>query len=169
MAVPPPGAVAAGFLSYDQLRRSWYMFFFQSPLADAVVGMDDLSFIDRLWADWSPGLLAGRRRPAGGEGRAPRPREPAAALGYYRATFNPTRQSPELAAEEAAVLATPPQPHLYLHGSDDGCMAAELARGAGVFLPVPGSRAEIIDGTGHFLHLEDPDSVNRLIVDFVAT
>ena len=66
------------------------------------------------------------------------------------------------------MLATPPQPQLYLHGSDDGCMAAELARGAGAFLPIEGSRAEVIDGTGHFLHLEAPDTVNRMIVDFVS-
>ena len=55
MAVPPAGAVAEGFLSYRQLKRSWYMFFFQHLLADIVVQMDDLAFIDGLWEDWSPG------------------------------------------------------------------------------------------------------------------
>jgi hypothetical protein len=33
-AVPPPATVAGAFISYDQLRRSWYMFFFQTPFAD---------------------------------------------------------------------------------------------------------------------------------------
>ena len=47
-SVPPPATVAQAFFSYDQLRRSWYMFFFQSPLADMAVPMDDLAFIDRL-------------------------------------------------------------------------------------------------------------------------
>jgi pimeloyl-ACP methyl ester carboxylesterase len=28
MAVPPSGAVGAGFLQYRQLKKSWYMFFF---------------------------------------------------------------------------------------------------------------------------------------------
>ena len=59
MAVPPAGAVGAGFMQYRQLKKSWYMFFFQHGLSDVVVGMDDLAFIDGLWADWSPGL---RRR-----------------------------------------------------------------------------------------------------------
>ena len=36
MAVPPAGAVAGGFLTYAQLKRSWYMFFFQHALADVV-------------------------------------------------------------------------------------------------------------------------------------
>jgi pimeloyl-ACP methyl ester carboxylesterase len=57
-AVPPSGAVGKGFLTYDQLQRSWYMFFFQHPLADIVTGQDDLEFVDRLWADWSPGYDA---------------------------------------------------------------------------------------------------------------
>src|SRR5688572_26224092 len=51
-SVPPPATVAQAFFSYDQLQRSWYMFFFQSPLADLAVPMDDLAFIDRLWQDW---------------------------------------------------------------------------------------------------------------------
>src|SRR3954451_6986421 len=53
-AVPPSGALAQAFFTYDQLRRSWYMFFFQHPLSDAAVSMNDMEFIDRLWADWSP-------------------------------------------------------------------------------------------------------------------
>src|SRR5436190_20630201 len=57
-AVPHMGVMGGGFMQYDQLRRSWYMFFFQNPLADMVVGMNDLEFIDRLWADWSPGYDA---------------------------------------------------------------------------------------------------------------
>jgi len=59
MAVPPAGAVAAGFLTYQQLKKSWYLFFFQHVLADVVVPMHDLAFIDGLWVDWSPGYDAG--------------------------------------------------------------------------------------------------------------
>ena len=31
-------------------KRSWYMFFFQHPLADLVVAANDLAFVDMLWA-----------------------------------------------------------------------------------------------------------------------
>jgi pimeloyl-ACP methyl ester carboxylesterase len=169
MAVPPSGAVGEGFLTFRQLKRSWYMFFFQHPLSDIAVGMDDLAFIDGLWADWSPGYADGGQDIAWVKDALRDPANLAAALGYYRAMLQPDLQVPELAAEEAAVGATPPQPHLYLHGVDDGCMGVEIAEKAGQYLTVEGSRVELVPGTGHFLHLEAPADVNRLIVDFVST
>jgi pimeloyl-ACP methyl ester carboxylesterase len=168
MAVPPAGAVAEGFLSFRQLKRSWYMFFFQHPLADIAVQLEDLSFIDRLWEDWSPGYTESADDRAGVKAALADPANLAAALGYYRATLQPDLQTPDLAAEEAAVGANPPQPHLYLHGVDDGCMGVEIAERASVHLTSPGSRAELVPGTGHFLHLEAPDVVNRHILGFLA-
>jgi pimeloyl-ACP methyl ester carboxylesterase len=158
--------MGAGFLSYDQLQRSWYMFFFQHPLSDVVTGMDDLSFIDRLWADWSPGYDATEDLAL----LKPSLREPdnlAAALGYYRATLGSTPPHPALEAEQAATQQPTPQPTLYLHGADDGCVGVALAEGAEAHLG-PGSRVEVVDGAGHFLHLERPDVVNDLVIGFLA-
>src|SRR6056297_537240 len=108
-AVPPAGAMGQGFLSFDQLRRSWYMFFFQHPLADVVVPMADLAFIDRLWADWSPGYDASADVPHVKDALRD-PANLAAALGYYRATLGdgPTHERYESAQQ--ATQAAPPQP-----------------------------------------------------------
>lgn len=168
MAVPPAGAVAEGFLSFRQLKRSWYMFFFQNPLADVVVQLDDLAFIDRLWEDWSPGYIESGEDRAWVKASLTDPANLSAALGYYRATLQPQLQDPALADEEAAIGSTPPQPQLYLHGIDDGCMGVEVAEKAGAHLPVAGSRAELVPGTGHFLHLEAPDVVNGHVLRFLA-
>ncbi|MDQ1375422.1 MAG: hypothetical protein QOJ09_2760, partial [Actinomycetota bacterium] len=119
-AVPPLAAMAEAFFSYDQIKRSFYMFFFQNPLADMAVGMNDLAFIDRLWADWSPGYDATEDLQYVKQSLR-QPENLAAAIGYYRAMFDPTKQSPELTTEQAATAGTPPQPTLYLHGADDGC------------------------------------------------
>ncbi|MCU1352266.1 MAG: hypothetical protein JWM05_1475 [Acidimicrobiales bacterium] len=166
-AVPPANVVAQAFFSYDQLRRSWYMFFFQSPLAEMAVALNDLAFIDRLWSDWSPGYDASDDLPRVKDSLRD-PANLAAAIGYYRATLGNGLRDPELDAIEAAGGTPTPQPTLYLHGSDDGCMGADLVARAGEQLTAAGSRAELVPGSGHFFHVEKPVEVNRLIVDFLT-
>jgi pimeloyl-ACP methyl ester carboxylesterase len=166
-AVPPPGSMGAAMATYGQLRRSWYMFFFQvAGFSDAVVAMDDLAFIGELWADWSPGYDAtedlGHIRASLGD-----PANLAAALGYYRATWGTGPVDPALQAEQDATGSPPPQPTLYLHGRRDGCIGAELAEGAGAVLS-PGSEAVVLEDCGHFLQLERPDEFNRRVLDFLA-
>lgn len=166
-SVPPPATVAQAFFSYDQLQRSWYMFFFQSPLSDMAVPMDDLAFIDRLWQDWSPGY-DGVADAARAKDCFREPANLAAALGYYRATLGAGPRSPEYDAVEAAGAAPLSVPALYLHGAADGCMGADLIDdGVLASLAAPGSRYEIVPDAGHFLQLEQPEAVNRLIVDFL--
>jgi pimeloyl-ACP methyl ester carboxylesterase len=166
MAVPPAGAVAGGFLTYAQLKRSWYMFFFQHGLADIVVGMDDLSFIDGLWADWSPGYDAGEDLPHVKDALRD-PANLAAAIGYYRATLGGVGVDPALDAVQNKGNDPTAQPTLYLHGRTDGCMGLEVAEMATAFLTSEGSRMEVVDDAGHFLHVERPDHVNGVVLDFL--
>ena len=149
MAVPPPAALAAGFLSYDQIKRSFYVYFFQLPFAEAIVGADDLAFVARLWEDWSPGYDASFDVARAGEALGT-PANVGAALGYYRALFSPAG---------GAGGGPTPVPLLYLHGRDDGCIGASMAEAAG---------GDVVDGAGHFLHLERPDEVNTRIVEFLT-
>ena len=167
-AVPPSGAVAQGFLTYRQLKRSWYMFFFQSPLAEFVVSMNDLEFIDRLWDDWSPGYDASEDVPRVKDSLRDSANL-AAVIEYYRATLNPAEHTvPDFQAEEDAIGGAPTQPHLYLHGETDGCMGVEIANMAAPFLTTPGSSVEVVDAAGHFLQLEQPAVVNEMIIKFLT-
>jgi pimeloyl-ACP methyl ester carboxylesterase len=155
LAVPPPKTAGAAFMNYRQLKRSFYIFLFQTDLA-AIVGMDDLAFIDGLWADWSPGYAAGQDLKWVKQSL----REPdnlMAAIGYYRAMF-----------KTGGGGAAPTQPTLYLHGDQDGAFGVEGITGAEDEL-ADGSRVDVVAGTGHFLHLEQPTDVNGRILDWLTT
>ena len=88
LAVPPVRSTRSSASSTTaSCERSFYVFVFQTPLAEFAVGIDDLAFIDRLWADWSPGYdgYVGRRPGQGGDSVAEA--NLTAAIGYYRAMF----------------------------------------------------------------------------------
>src|SRR5580658_10070602 len=114
-AVPPTAAIGLSLLTYAQLQRSWYMFFFLSPLAEVALPLDDFAFIDHLWADWSPGYDgawdAAKTKESIGD-----PEHIVAAISYYRALYQPELQDPSLAEEQTATMLPTPKPTLYLHG-----------------------------------------------------
>lgn len=145
-----------------QVRMSWYMFW------QLVPGLSERSLgrvIPRLWGDWSPGYDAREDLPdvfaSIGE-----PARRTAALRYYRALFVPWMRNAAYAREEALMWKLPPQPVLYLHGADDGCQLPEVAARADDVLEPP-SRFAMVAGAGHFLQLERPDEVNRLVAEFL--
>jgi pimeloyl-ACP methyl ester carboxylesterase len=167
MAVPPGPALAMALMTNPtQLRRSWYMFFFQHPLADMIVPADDLAFIDTLWADWSPGYESADDV-AWVKDSLRDPTHLAAAVGYYRASLSGVGVRDDLADVQTATTQVPMQPTLYLHGAEDGCIGREVAESARETVGDNVS-IEILDDCGHFFHLEAPDRVNRRIVEFLS-
>lgn len=166
-SVPPGPELASAFFSYPQLKRSWYMFFILHDLADLAVSAPDIGFIEGLWKDWSPGY-DGRQDASAVRDALATPENLTAALSYYRHMLLAENQRPELAIWQQATSALPPQPTLYLHGRDDGCMGVDLIKHPRAHLPNEASRFEIIDNAGHFLQLEQPEHFNRLVVDFLT-
>jgi pimeloyl-ACP methyl ester carboxylesterase len=157
------------FLSPVQLRRSFYMFVFQTPLAEMVVPNDDFAFIDYLWSYWSPGYTPDPAFMRALKDTLASPGSTEAAIGYYRAMLGTTPPDATLADVSAAGNAPMPVPTLYLHGEDDGCMGVELADRAALDALFPaGSDVQIVPASGHFLHLEQPADVNGRILEFLA-
>jgi len=166
IAVPPAALFASLFVNYDQLRCSWYMFFFQNAISDYVVSLNDMEFIARLWGDWSPGYDATEDLEHVRDALS-HPENLTAALGYYRTTFGtlPSLNThPEIIAAQSE---TPTVPTLYLHGATDGCAPHSHFADPLAYM-APGSRFELIDGAGHFLQLEAPEKVNALITQWLA-
>ena len=169
--IPPFAIFGENIVKYDQIKRSFYFWYFQNQrVAEDVIRADDFTFIDRIWADWSPGYDASEDLPKVKECI----RDPAhfkAALGYYWGQFDPNRfGSEEWAAEQAAAWgADITQPTLYLHGTQDGChgMTQEQVNRVPDHCG-PGSQSELIDGVGHFMMVQRPTDINKRILEFLA-
>ncbi|MEO6122851.1 MAG: alpha/beta hydrolase [Ilumatobacteraceae bacterium] len=163
MAVPPGEVFLVALITnIAQIKRSWYMFFFQHPLADVVVPSGDLALIDDLWATWSPGFDGGEdlvRAKACLADRA----NLQAALGYYRDTLSPQA----LAELQGAPVPLPSQPLLYIHGRNDGAVGVDVTEAAAATAPET-VHVTIIENAGHFLNLEQPKVVHQLILEHVA-
>lgn len=166
-AVPPQRSMGDAFFSFDQLRRSWYIFVFQTLLAEYAVSKDDYAFLDGLWATWSP-VYDGTWDAAQVKEALASPESLTAAITYYRTMLGGGEMDAESQAAQAAADTTAPQPTLYLHGADDGCLGLEIIGPVTDYL-AEGSELVIVEGAGHFLHVERPDVVNEHVLRFLAT
>ena len=120
LAVPPVALDEVLFSDYEQLKRFFYLFMFRDPagFAEVMVARDEMAYLDKLWADWSPGFEPGEHLARVKECLR-QPANMAAALGYYRAAGaagGAPGTAARYAAEEQAASRQAPQPTLYLHG-----------------------------------------------------
>lgn len=151
-----------------QQRMSWYVFFFQMPIAEQAVAHDNYAFIDKLWRDWSsPGWECPREEMEALKETLAKPGVLSAALGYYRSLFDAARRLPALDHIQKSIgRELIHVPTLYIHGEMDGCISAPLSQGMETFFPA-GLRRVIIPGAGHFAHQEKPDEFNRIVLEFL--
>ena len=171
LAVPHGAALAARFLTTPaQLKRSWYVFFFQTPIAEFILPGDDFAIIDMLWHDWSPGMVPDHEFMRTLKDTLGAPGSTAAAISYYQYMLGTKPSDPALDAVQNAGNGPTPVPTLYLHGADDGCMGAELVVESELQPLFPaGLDLEIVPASGHFLQLDQPEHVNRRILEFLRT
>ena len=166
MAVPHSGRfVNEAFFKPKQALLSWYMLFFQlRGIADYVVKRDDFAFIRWLWRAWSPNwqieesviteVIDTLRQPGVQRG----------ALAYYREALSP-KQLPLTPARRAANAYPVPVPTLALTGRDDGCIDCNIFQALCREADFPsGLEVRVIENAGHFLHQEQPDAVNDLVL-----
>jgi pimeloyl-ACP methyl ester carboxylesterase len=156
--VPHPERMLAGFRTLRQLRKSWYMFFFQIPgLPEKMFSRDDFSFAKRSLRADSPGSFSD----ADLERYVQAWSQPGALTGminYYRAAL---RRSPRAALEQLVPIQTET---LVIWGMRDQHLGSELAEP----LPkwVPNVRVERLPEATHWVQHDAPERVNELLLEF---
>ena len=165
-SVPHGVSVQTAFLTDgDQQRMSWYMFFFQLPLADISVPLNDYEFIHRLWREWSPDLKDYKKYSDKVVSVLSKSNVLEKALAYYRSTFQESLQLERINNKSIELLSSKIQPPcIYFHGKNDGCIDYKLSNGMEDFFEKLEIR--ILDDCGHFLHLEKQEIFNKELLDF---
>jgi epoxide hydrolase 4 len=142
-----------------QMKKSWYMALFQIPwLPEASAKATDYIMIRRA-------LRRAVRRPgsmtdADLDRYVEALRQPGAfraMVNYYRASYGPRalRKPPELAKIDLPVLV--------IWGDADPFIVPEAAQPDPAW--VPHARVERLPGAGHFVQLDRPEEVSRLLID----
>lgn len=155
--VPHAVQMQRGLMRLEQLRKSWYIFFFQLPggIPERTVSRDDWAYLRRLFAS---------------EGFAPDDIEPyvkamatpgaiTAAMSYYRAAVRRTLAGRPLKSTRIDC------PVLVIWGDRDRHLGKEMAEPPPRY--VPNARVEHIPEATHWVQNSAPEKVNALLLAFM--
>lgn len=165
LAVPHPLEVRRTLRrSPRQVIRSFHWFLFQLPwLPERLLRARNFAFLEFLWWLWSPNYRD-QEHVAGIKRMMAQPGAIEASLAYYRALMRANRQDPQLADLRLALDKAIEVPTLVACGSRDmrgQMLDRQRDRFAGVY------EWTIVADAGHFLHREQPQAVNQLILDWL--
>jgi pimeloyl-ACP methyl ester carboxylesterase len=157
---PPPGAFLRELRTLGQLRRSWYIFFFQLPWLPELFFRLRRPVCRMLRADpVRPGAFSAEDIARYEEALA-RPGALTAAINYYRAAVRRFFQRPP--------PTLPPilTPTLLIWGERDRYLGPRLTEGLSAW--VPNLRVERLPDSSHWVMSDAPERVNQLLIDFLS-
>jgi pimeloyl-ACP methyl ester carboxylesterase len=166
LAIPPPATLVKAFGDPAQQKRLFYMFLFMVEGLGEAVLETDRKLVDYLWSTWSPRLKLDAAHRARVHEMYGDTKYIENILKIYRANFDPSRMDPTLIDHAGRTEMTASKPLLVLGGGEDGCVDVRYFADAGDAL-APGSKVEILARAGHFLHLDQPDNVANLVLDWL--
>ncbi len=155
-----PRKLQEGLHHPDQLRKSWYFFFFALPgLPEDVVQARDWHFFRHFLQDAKPPYT-----PQEIERYIEAWSQPGAATGminYYRASVRGSQK------EAKAAIRPISAPTLVIWGQRDGYLGSELAEPD--HDDVPNLRGvERLPDASHWVHHDEAERVNQLLIDFIG-
>ena len=156
-------------MNFQFLKGTWHAYYFQLPFAEHTVAYDDYAFIEDWWRDASPEWDIPEEALESIRETFRKPGVVEAALGYYRASYNPSLQDPSLKQDQDRISTGPiTVPTLALHGTRDRPRRIDAFKCEAMDRFFTGGLEKvIIPGTGHFMHQEKPREVNPRIVEFL--
>lgn len=164
------GAAHAGAAldrDFEYLRGTWHSYYFQLPEAETTLPHNDFQFISDWWRNASPNWDIPADLVESVKETFRRPGVVRAALEYYRQGVNPALRDPALEETEKKLAAGPVTvPTLALHGTHDRPKRLESFEQMDRFFSGPLTKV-VLPGTGHFVHLEEPEETARLVLDFL--
>lgn len=168
IAIAHPAALFGKLgLNYEVIKGGWHAYFFQMPGAEHAVANNDYEFLEKWWRDASPeydipaDIIESVRATFRQEGTLE------AAINYYRHTFNPAGRDPKLAELGEKIMAPTTVPCLAFHGTRDRPGRLEAFENMDKLYANTLEKV-VIEGTGHFMHLERPNDVNGRILAFLS-
>jgi pimeloyl-ACP methyl ester carboxylesterase len=166
LAVPHPVRFGEAYAACShQQQRSAYVLAFQSPGFEQEIVADDCAFLENLWRTWSPSWEISPSALTEMKNAFRQPGVAGATLEYYRQAFDLA----SAAGQDSAALFTRPiiVPTLGLCGRDDACVPPDIFLGAMQTQDFPVHlETACIEGAGHFLQSEQPETVNRMLLDW---
>jgi pimeloyl-ACP methyl ester carboxylesterase len=156
--VPHPARMLASFRTWRQLRKSWYMFFFQLPLIpERLLAANDFAAAKRALRAESPDAFGDADVERYVEAWS-QPGALTAMLNYYRAAL---RRSPR---SSLARLRSIDVPVLVIWGQRDSVLGSELAEPEAKW--VSDVRVERLPQATHWVQHDAPEHVNELLTGF---
>ena len=154
---PHPKAFTRSLRTARQLRKSWYMFFFQLPaIPERTLAKDDFAELRRMLA--SDGMPAEEIEHYVDAARVPG--AATASINYYRAAIRRVFKASLPRMEPIAA------PVLVVWGDRDRFLGRELAEPPADL--VPEARVVHVADATHWVQRDAADAVSRLLVDHVA-
>lgn len=162
MNAPHPQAMYRELRTLEQLRKSWYIFFFQLPwLPEYVLSRNRANAIGSMLRGSALQKTAFERDITAKYQQAmSKPGAMTAALNYYRQMF---RRPPAPATPKNSHVSAPT---LLIWGEQDIALGLNLTTGLEGW--VPNLTIKRLPDSGHWVQQEQPDQVNQLMLEFLS-
>jgi pimeloyl-ACP methyl ester carboxylesterase len=163
VAASHPATLLSTFESPELIHHLFHVWFFQlDRFGPDALRADDYALVDYLWRHWSPGHDHSAHVARVKEESLSQPGAAELMVGYYGRLVNAPTQSPDFVARAFEPVDVPVQ---GIFGADDPTITLTNGQDR---LFTAGYRFDVVEGAGHFVHRDQPNEFNRLMLEWLS-